>query len=388
MSSETTRVPMSRRRFLQWSAMGSGLLVLAACEAAAPAAPAAEEEAEPTPEPTVAEEPAAEEAAAEEESMAGAEVLVSDVKDYVLESDEWAGGYGSVTFAMHEGAYNGESVYYIRTDASDQAFADEVGLVFVPLLNAAAGMEEGEVNTFYLFDDDRPMVVAKIPGDENYTSLGKVMRVAGGDAELNSAEAVQAAIDAGDVEAEDTGIFVNYPFIAWPGGELAVDSELAETLGGGQLFAAPDTENMEVTMKLHQCYPGSRYILTDAGMMAPMMNVVDAPVTNKLKELGGTDEIWVFANGIPGPGVMGFQPAIFDNEAGEPAWSPMWDHFTVRWADESNARVLTSSDEIRELVDSGELELFNGVPDSHPTGFVVNCPAPILAPNNFEETVA
>jgi hypothetical protein len=75
---------------------------------------------------------------------------------------------------------------------------------------------------------------------------------------------------------------------------------------------------------------------------------------------------------------------IFDNKAGSPAWSPFWDHFTVKWADESNARLLTSSAEIRVLVESGELELFNGVPDSHPNGFVVNCPAPILAPNDFK----
>ncbi len=50
---------------------------------------------------------------------------------------------------------------------------------------------------------------------------------------------------------------------------------------------------------------------------------------------------------------------------------------------EENARLLKTSAEIRELVESGELEQFNGVPNSHPNGFVVNCPAPILAPNNF-----
>ena len=55
----------------------------------------------------------------------------------------------------------------------------------------------------------------------------------------------------------------------------------------------------------------------------------------------------------------------------------------MTWADESSARLLTSSAEIRTLVESGELEQFNGVPNSHPTGFVVNCPAPILAPNTY-----
>jgi len=82
--------------------------------------------------------------------------------------------------------------------------------------------------------------------------------------------------------------------------------------------------------------------------------------------------------------VGGFQPAVFDNKAGQPAWSPFWNHFTLKWTDENNARVIRTSAEIRDLINTGELEKFNGVPDSHPNGFVVNCPAPILAPNTFE----
>jgi len=143
---------------------------------------------------------------------------------------------------------------------------------------------------------------------------------------------------------------------------------------------------MTVTFKLHQCYPGSRYILTDTSSvgMAPMMSVPASAPTQALMDSGATDEIWVFANGIPGSGVMGFQPAVFDNKAGQPAWSPFWNHFTLRWADESQARVIKTSAEIRELVAAGDLEQFNGVPDTHPNGFVVNCPAPILASNTFE----
>jgi hypothetical protein len=39
---------------------------------------------------------------------------------------------------------------------------------------------------------------------------------------------------------------------------------------------------------------------------------------------------------------------------------------------------------IRAAIEAGDLELFNGTPDTHPGGFVVNCPVPILAPNTFE----
>jgi hypothetical protein len=145
---------------------------------------------------------------------------------------------------------------------------------------------------------------------------------------------------------------------------------------------------MEVNFKLHECYPGSRYIITDTSAvpMAPMMGISGSAPTQRLADVGATDEIWVFGNGIPGSGVMGFQPAIFDNAAGNPIWSPFWHHFTAVWADESQARLLTTSAEIRELEASGDLQIFKGVPDMDQSmpAFVVNCPVPIKARTTFQ----
>ena len=388
MSSKTSRMPLSRRRFLTLSAMGGSAFALAACGGGSEPEPTAAPD--PTEEPTAVPEPTAEPTAEPTEAPAAAEepagevkIMVGDVQEYVFGSDDWAGGFGSVTIGLHEAMYNGESVYHIRTDASDPTVAEEIGLVYVPLLNAAAGLDDGEANTYYALDGDRPAVFAKIPGDENFTSLCKWVNVTGGDESLNSVEAIMDAVDAGDAEMEETNVFVNYPFIQWPGGGMSVDPDLNATLENGQLFAEPDLDAMTVTMKMHQCYPGSRYIVTDAGGMAGMMNLAEASVTNKLHDLGGTDEIWVFGNGIPGPGAMGHQPAIFDNEAGQPAWSPFWDHRTIVWKDDAEPRVLTNSDEVRAAIEAGEVDEFMGVPDSHPNGFVVNCPAVILAPNDF-----
>ncbi len=382
MSQKMIQARLSRRQFLQVGAVGSGSLLLAACVmptemAQEAAAPVADEQ------PADAAEPAAGEST--EAMDEGVEVIVRDVLDYSLDPAGWAGPYGSVTFQLHQALYNGEPVHHIRTDASDPTVAEEIGLVYVPLLNAAGGLAAGETNTYYLFANEHPAVIAKVPGDENYSSLFRVMRVDVGDssAELMSADEIETAAAAGDITVEPANYFVNYPLIQWPGGGLAVDPDLQGVLDNGQLFAEPDLDAMQVTMKLHQCYPGSRYIATDAGMMAPMMNLADAAITNKLNDLGGTDEIWVFGNGIPGPGVMGFQPAIFDNKAGQPAWSPFWDHRTLVWKDESAARLLTDSAAVRAAIEAGDVEEFMGVPDSHPTGFVVNCPAPILAPNTF-----
>jgi hypothetical protein len=380
MSNDFKQSMLSRRQFLLWSALGGSTLAFAACVMPAAPAGAPVAEAEPT---EAAHDVPTEEAHAEEGDVT---VMVRDVLEYSLTPQGWEGPYGSVTFRLHQAWHNGEAVYHIRTDASEPAFAGEMGLVFVPLLNAAAGVEH--VNKYYTFASERLPVISMIPGDENYSSLFRMVTVTLNDEslELTTEEAIQQAVADGAATMEEQALFVNYPLIQWSGGGMTVDPDLREVLPGGQLFTPPDLENMTVTMKLHQCYPGSRYILTDTSSapMAPMMNVPASVPMQQLKEMGGTDEIWVFGNGIPGPGVMGFQPAIFDNKAGEPAWSPFWDHYTVVWQDENNVRLLQSSAEIRAAIEAGELELFNGVPDSHPNGFVVNCPAPILAPNTFE----
>ncbi len=385
------RKSYSRREFIRLAGLGATASLLAACGAAnsqrVSATPTPGSQPEPTAAPTKAPAQAAGSGAAAAEGEV--KVVVGDVLDYMLTSDAWPGDFGYVILALHEAFYNGDMVYQIRTDASDAAFAQENGLVHVPLLNAALNREDA-TSPLYTFAngvaDQRP-VLATVPGMDNFSPALRIHQVTfnGSVTLLDSLEAVEAAQADGDITIEPLNLIVNYPLIKWPGGGLAVDTALEKALENGQLFEEVDGNKLQVKMKLHQCYPGSRYIVTDTSTpeMAPMMNISASPPTKGLQEVAATDEIWVFGNGIPGPGVMGFQPAVFDNKATDPAWSPFWDHFTVVWNDEAKARVLKSSAEIRELVASGELEQFNGVPDSHPNGFVVNCPAPILAPNTF-----
>ena len=397
----------SRRQFLRGASLTTAALVLAACgedeappaEAPEPAAPdptatPVPPTATPEPEPA-AEEPAAEEMAeamepiSEEEAMAQAEIIVGDVTEFVLSSDEWSGQFGSVTMKMHAAFFDGDMAYHIRTDASNPTYAEENKLVFVPLLGALLERDD-TTSAYYTFDDgvdEQLPVISTIPGMDEFSPAMHVYNVTfNGDATLlDSAEAVKAAEEAGDVTIDDSNLVVNCPIIQWPGGQLAVDTALEATLGEGQLFSDPDTENMTVTMKLHQCYPGSRYILTDTSAvpMAPMMAVAASAPTQGMLEAGATDEIWIFHNGIEGSGVMGFQPAIFDHKATNAAWSPFWDHRALEWNEGVEPRILTNSDEIRAAIEAGEVTEYMGVKDSHPNGFVVNCPAPILAPNTF-----
>ena len=202
---------------------------------------------------------------------------------------------------------------------------------------------------------------------------------------LDGSEKVRAAGNAGRIAIEATKIVVNYPIVKWPGGELPVDAKVEKALEGGPLLAKPDTAKLEVTFKLHQCFPESRYIVTDTSdvPMAPMMNIIGSPASAGLIDAGATSKITVFGNGLEGPGAMGFQPAIFQSKAGDAAWSPMWDHWTAVWKDPKKAVLLRTQADIDAGAKAGDLVLHHGTPDTNGKGFVVNCPSPIVAPNDF-----
>ncbi len=348
---------LTRRDFLRFSGIGLGAYAVASC-GVLPAAPA--------------DQPRA---------------LVGDVTDYALKGD-WLGRFGFVKFKLHAAFANGERAYFIRTDSSDQAFAEANKLVFAPLLNAAERAKSG-VSNLYLFDGGAPNqlpIINTIPNQPNYSPLFRVHRVKPKGTTLYDSEAkLLAAAQSGDLSIERQRIFVNYPVVKWSGGELSVDAEKKEYLGGGQLLAPVDTTNMTVIFKLHECFPGSRYIVSDtsAAPMAPMMKVAASAPLQALADVKATDKIWVFANGLKGSGVMGFQPAIFAHQAGNPNWSPFWNHFTLKWKEEAKARVLKSEEDVNAASSAGEVDLFNGTPDTHPVGFLVNCPVPVLAPNTF-----
>jgi hypothetical protein len=74
---------------------------------------------------------------------------------------------------------------------------------------------------------------------------------------------------------------------------------------------------------------------------------------------------------------MGFQPAIFNTNAGEAAWSPFWDHFAVQWRDASRATVVRSQSELDQKVTNTSLGmvLYHRRADSRDTWQVSRCGA-------------
>jgi hypothetical protein len=88
-------------------------------------------------------------------------------------------------------------------------------------------------------------------------------------------------------------------------------------------------------------------------------------------------------NGFRGPGPMKHQPSVFDSNAGEPQWSPYWDHYSMEWRNGRKPRVLRRQQEVLAARDWREPKEFPGVPDTKGEVFTVNCPVPVVAPATF-----
>ena len=272
---------------------------------------------------------------------ADGEAIVGDVLDFALTSDEWEGAFGFVSMRLHEGVVDGESVWFVRTDASDETFARREKLVFAPRI---ASLSRDGLSGELVVVEDGPAVLSSRPGKDDYTPAWRVRRGrwSGTPRELSSLGDVRAAERAGDLELEDAGAVMNAAVVKWPGGQLAVDRKLRKYLEGGQLIETPDTRSGEVKFKLHECFPNARYIVTDHSIKpaADMTKTVFAPgLHGRPREAGATGRTNVFMGGVEGPGPMKGQPSVFDSDPGDPVWSLYWDHFTYAWKQDGRVRV-------------------------------------------------
>jgi hypothetical protein len=311
---------------------------------------------------------------------------IADVLRFSTKPQGWKGLFGFVTFRLHGAYVDGQRAYHIRTDSADEGFAKRVGLVYVPRVNTA--LRSGDFADYFAFTNGAAgqlPVVGTSPAKSDYTPLFRISRVEftrRAPSVLTSVAQIKSARADGRLKITETNILVNYPFVRWPGGELSRDTAREVYLGNGQLLERPDPAKREVTFKLHQCFPGEWYIVTDtsAAPMAPMMKIAAAPKTAGLTKAGATAKILVFGNGIKGPGPMGFQPSVVDSLPGEPLWSPFWDHFTFTWNEAKTPSVLKSQDEIVAAEKDGGVKRWPGTPDTNGQLFVVNCPVPVTAP--------
>ena len=302
------------------------------------------------------------------------------------------------TIPMHQGYYNGEPVYFIITDSSDQTHADIISenqgwkVELAPLLERAP---DAALSRTYMFtngiDGDgvhgyQGEVFTSTPAQpETYSALTSHVHVTWNDGQqprvLDSEEMIMSAVDSDEVSLNEVPVVLNMPQIVWPGGQMMVKEDKTLTddqpYGGGQVLDI-DTEEMTVTFIAHRGWgPDGRtiyYIVTDATPSGPagMMGVVDAPTSANLIANAAAVDLFQFRNGLEGSGPLGFQAGIAAGAPGDANYSPMWRIFMIGWDDPSSAKLLETIGDINAYQDAGLIDI--GIARPMDSDHIVNCP--------------
>ena len=117
---------------------------------------------------------------------------------------------------------------------------------------------------------------------------------------------------------------------------------------------------------------GVLFIITevsDKTMRDQIGNFTGSPVNyepnlTKSQDIG---QLWIFKNGVKGPGLMGFQTNVLNSIPGDPHYTPLWKVNIVEWKTTSTPTILGSDDIIANAVSKGQITVT-------PTNVVINCP--------------
>ncbi len=300
-----------------------------------------------------------------------------------------------IDIPLAKGYENGNEIFFIATDASDEKIAEQATKLlgfkvnFAPLLSQTPESARGQAYAFTNgvpgkgpFGFQIPVLSAK-PGDASYSPLLQINTVTWKDnssaKELKSVQEIMVAENNGSLTVNKTGIVVNHPAIKWQGGEMKTrdDKNITDDskYGPAQVLKI-DTEKMVVTMVAHRGFgPDGKtiyYIVADATpeMPASMMGVTSVPIDEKLAGTPVAVDLFQFMNGITGTGPMGFQAGIGAANPTDKNYSPMWKISFNEWKDPSKARILETVDDILAMQKSGLLTITPAMGGKH----VVNCP--------------
>jgi hypothetical protein len=300
-----------------------------------------------------------------------------------------------IEIPLAKGYENGNEIFFIATDASDEKVAQQATELlgfkvnFAPLLSQTPDEALSQAYVFINgipgkgpFGFQIPVLSAK-PGDTGYSPLLQVNSVAWKDnssaKELKSVQEIMDAEKNGSLTVNKTEIVVNHPAIKWQGGQMEIreDKNITDTstYGPAQVLEI-DTEKMLVTMVAHRGYgPDGKtiyYIVTDATpeMPASMMGVPSVPLDEKLVGTAVAVDLFQFSNGINGTGPMGFQAGIGAANPTDKNYSPMWKISFNEWKDPSKATILETVDDVVSMQKSGMITITPAMEGKH----IVNCP--------------
>jgi hypothetical protein len=299
---------------------------------------------------------------------------------------------------LMKGYENGNEIFFIATDASDNQTAVQITnatgfkVNFAPLLARTPEEARGQAYVFEngiegegLLGFQLPVIDAR-PGQDGYSPLLQINLVRWNDeaaqpTELRSEEDIISASNAGQLTVNNTDVIVNHPAVQWQGGSLPIREDAGNItdeslyMGGGQVTDI-DTAKMTATFVAHRGWgPDGKtvfYIVTDAvpEMPAAMMGIPFVPADDSLVGTPVAPDLFQFTNGIKGTGPMGFQSGIGAANPDDENYSPMWKISFIEWKDPSQARVLENLNDINTMLQGGLITITPAMEGRH----IVNCP--------------
>ena len=278
----------------------------------------------------------------------------------------------AATIPMHEGFYNGNSVFYIVTDSSDKEYAEIITKKQswkVEIAPAIKKILEENLQTIFIFKNGvsgdgiyglQKEVFSSTPSQQlKYNALNSVIEVTwkkGQNATiLESYEDVINAEKNGRIEFNKIGVVINTPQIIWPDGQMLVrdNKEITDnlTFDGGQITEI-NKDEMTVTFVAHRGWgPDGKTIysiITDATPSGPakLLGIPFSPSSENLITNSSKADLFQFKNGIKSLGPLGFQAGITSVTPGDENYSPIWRIFNIEWNNPENAKILETSSDI------------------------------------------
>lgn len=273
-----------------------------------------------------------------------------------------------ITVPLHKGYYDGQSAYYIITEASERVHADVITqsqgwtVEYVPSL---ASVPEDVRSVTYMFTNGvrgsgvhgfQSEVFTSVPGQADYSPLAGHIHVTWYEGVLpkilTSEKAILSAAEAGDLELTELDVVINMPrFTMSLVQSETLDRTPEKILRVPLHYGFYDGQKVYNTILESSDKTHSELVTRLQGLDSvhvPMLADVDAASVSK---------VYFFTNGIEGPGVHGYQRQVFTAVPGDEAYSPLSTHVHVTWTNDADPRLLTSEGSIMAAEGSGDVIL-------------------------------
>ncbi|RWY51221.1 DUF7482 domain-containing protein [Mucilaginibacter gilvus] len=332
--------------------------------------------------------------------------------------------HNTARFPLFKGSFKGKTVWYVRTDVSDEQLAKELGLNFSPRLANAGKDCPFCVQSVQSAKSIPGATAVEFAGTVDFSPMRKLVPGPKGFLPMAAEPGSVAGPGYSDlIQVKGSNIVYNAPIVATGDGPLDVSPNHTNTL---DRVTAIDTRNMTVDLQFIRAFshgkdifylsfsasdPGSAVI--ERGTFIPAM--ASLPFGNDPRNPNGSrSSIFAFANGKLGkndPNAQGLAHVILDNPPGglstqNPAlfeslrklgdarnilgsfptlkdkqerelYSPLWDLNVCVWSDETVAKKMnyaqTDANTITQLAAKGYITNPGGGKLGS-ANIVVNCP--------------